>query len=136
MLPTLFSGSWFAPIAAFHVQFVFQETQPAKWTGSASYSDRLGSFLERRLRRPPRASMSNFGCSTRARNPGAQNHSTTKTTANRLTMATIQSITGLLLSGYRRHAKERSDVATEQQPIGVGKLIGPRRHSRPRDTVF
>ena len=55
--------------------------------------------------------------------------------ANRLTMATIQSITGLPLSGYRPRAKERSDVAAEQQAIGVGKLTRPGRHRRSRDTV-
>ena len=40
---------------------------------------------------------------------------------NGLAIATTELILGLLLSGYRQPAKERSDVAALQQPIGVGK---------------
>src|SRR5579871_5398084 len=94
------------------------------------------SFLARRFRRSARASMSNFGCSTRARNPGARNQSAMNTSANRVTIATIQSIMVLLLFADCRRGKERADVAAEKLAVGVGKLTCPGRHRCTRDTVF
>src|SRR5579862_5872048 len=94
------------------------------------------SPVERRFRPPARASMSNFGCSICARNPGARNQSTMNVTANRLTIATIQSIMGLLLFADWRRRKRRADIAAEKLALGVGELTSPGRHSCTRDTVF
>src|ERR1700754_2733530 len=80
--------------------------------------------------------MRNFGSSTRARKPGNRNRRSTKTSAKRLTIATIQSITGRLLLSYRPRCKEGSDVAAEKLPVGLGKLGSPGRHRRAGNTML